>query len=85
MEHLQNKLSTVLFGFEKRSIGFFFLGVGVTVFVLNFLGMFQLLPYLASLVTKTSSISFVGYIISVSSSLLLVFFSGILILKSNER
>lgn len=62
------------FPFEKESVGLFFLGVGVTMFLLNLITIINAVPYMAEM-SAYGGYPLAGYYISIISSILLMTYS----------
>lgn len=69
--HKKNKS---LFELNKKTIGLFFLGVGVTTFILNVATFLTLFQYM-EIIRQYPQLSLSAYYISIVSSLVLIFYS----------
>lgn len=59
---------------DKKTIGLFFLGVGVTTFILNIATFLTLFEYI-EIIRQYPELSFSAYYVSIVSSLILIFYS----------
>ncbi len=64
-----------IFEFKKREIGLFFLGIGLTMFILNITTYMQILPYISFMKQFTGVSPLTGYYTSISSSIILMIYS----------
>ncbi len=60
---------------DKKKIGLVFLGVGLTMFILNMVTIISLLPYLSLITSSAGTNSLTGYYLSVISSIILIVYS----------
>lgn len=63
-----------IFNWNRESIGLFFLGVGLTMFIVNITAILNILPYL-SLLSTYVEYPLLGYYVSVLSSIILMTYS----------
>lgn len=69
----KQKFSGIIF--DRQKVSLIFLGVGITMFLLNMLSIITLLPYLEYLVQNSIAHTLTGYYISVISSIILIVYS----------
>lgn len=60
--------------FDRKKIGLIFLGVGITMFLMNMLTIISLLPYIEMIRTIYGN-ALTGYYVSVISSIILIVYS----------
>lgn len=74
-KHNNKESSKELFPFKSETIGLFFLGVGITMFILNLITILNALPYLGYIKETYKGFPLSGYYISMISSIILIGYS----------
>lgn len=76
MVQKKSKLEKIkkVFSWDRESIGLFFLGVGLTMFIVNITAILNILPFLPMLSTYVEY-PLLGYYVSILSSIILMTYS----------
>ncbi len=79
MRHKINKVEGIRLGehvvLDVHTAGVFFLGVGITMFILNITSILQLIPYLSAMNKILGPYPLYGFYISLISSIILISYS----------
>lgn len=64
-----------IFALYREKAAFFFLGVGITMLILNMIAFFQLLPIIVYMISVVGTFPMHGFYVSIVSSVILITYS----------